>query len=511
MLNKAKYLAAAGAFEYALQFALPVLLTRTLVESDFASYRFLWLVYGTVAGIVLLGLPQSLFYFLPRRDSAGRATLLLQTIALCGLLGAAASLVIVVAAAAPWSAGAFALLPHDRLAFVLFLSVLCATAVYDTVASAMKDIETQARINIAASLTRVVAVLVGVWIGTIEAIVWALVVFAFVRFALQALFVSRRVPLRKARVTRASVREQVGYALPFGLATGCWQLRGQAEQWIGAAMLAARDYASLSVAASMLPVVMLVRNAITQSTAAELNRLESEGKRIEMLAINGAGNAMAAALLFPLLAVLFAVAAPLVAVVYTPTYANAALVLQLLIVGAIGSSFIETSSMAKAMNLGRQLLRFDAAMLVVAVALSVAGGMLFGLPGIVAGSVLGRYLSTVFCAALVARELRVPLARFQPWALLAKTLAASALAALLGLVVVHHVTVEETALLRLAGGAASVAAGYLMLAFAIGLPLSPHARSRAAATAGRATARPAAPSEPRLPARDGATTIPRPF
>ena len=473
MLSKAKYLAAASAFEYTLQFALPILLTRTLVEADFATYRFLWLVAGTVSSVLLLGLPQSLFYFLPRRDGPERATVLLQTIAACTLFGALAAALTLAAARIPWTVGAFTLLPRDTLAFVLFLTIFCGTAAYDNMAAAMGEIEVQARISVAASTTRVVAVLVGVWIGTIEAVIWALVVFAFTRFAMQALYVARRVPVRQASVGVASLREQIGYSLPFGLATGAWQLRGQAEQWVGAAMLTAREYASLSIAGSIMPVVLLVRRAITNSIFADLNRLESEGKHVEMLAVNGEANLMAAALLFPLLALLFAVAQPLVVLVYTPTYADAALVAQLLIIGSVGSNFIETSSMAKALNLGRQLLMFDAAMLVVSVALSIAGGWLFGLTGIVIGSIVGRYMSTIFCAWIVVRALRIPLARFQPWGQLTKALAASAMAAGLGWLAVRYAGVRVGPWLQIAAGAATVAISYVLLALAMKLPLRP--------------------------------------
>jgi O-antigen/teichoic acid export membrane protein len=473
MLSKAKYLAAASAFEYALQFALPILLTRTLAADEFATYRFLWLVASTVTGVLLLGLPQSLFYFLPRRDAAGRVTVLWQTIALCTLLGAAAALLSLLAARMPWSADAFALLPRNHLAFLLFLTLFCGTAAYDTMAAAMSEIAVQARISAAASTTRVIAVLAGVWIGTIEAIVWALVVYVVMRFALQTLFVVRRLPVAQTHIGWASVREQVAYSLPFGLATGFWQLRGQAEQWVGATMLAAREYASLSIAASIVPVVLLVRRAITNAIFADLNRLESEGKHVEMVVVNGQANVMAAAWLFPLLAMLFAVAQPLVVLVYTGTYADAAFVTQLLIIGSIGSNFIETSSMAKALNLGRQLLMFDAAMLVVSVALSIAGGWLFGLQGIVIGSIVGRYMSTIFCAWIVMRRLRIPLARFQPWERLVKALAASVIAAALGLWVVNHAALSVGPVAQIAAGVTAAGLAYVLLALAMKLPLRP--------------------------------------
>jgi O-antigen/teichoic acid export membrane protein len=55
----------------ALSFALPLVLTRLLPQSEFGTYKQVWLVVTTAYFMLPLGLAQSLYYFIPRKD--GRA------------------------------------------------------------------------------------------------------------------------------------------------------------------------------------------------------------------------------------------------------------------------------------------------------------------------------------------------------------------------------------------------------------------------------------------------------
>src|SRR5258706_885405 len=61
---------AANAFDYALQFLLPVVLVRCLDTAAFGQYRLLWLAVGTVMAVVTMAMPGSLYYFLPRSEGA---------------------------------------------------------------------------------------------------------------------------------------------------------------------------------------------------------------------------------------------------------------------------------------------------------------------------------------------------------------------------------------------------------------------------------------------------------
>ena len=56
-----------------LSFALPLILTRLLPQTEFGTYKQVWLVVTTAYFMLQLGLAQSLYYFLPRKDGQQRA------------------------------------------------------------------------------------------------------------------------------------------------------------------------------------------------------------------------------------------------------------------------------------------------------------------------------------------------------------------------------------------------------------------------------------------------------
>src|SRR4051794_4224858 len=66
--GRALSLGVANAFDYAMQFLLPVVLVRYLDAAAFGEYRLLWVAVGTILPLATLAMPGSLYYFLPRSD-----------------------------------------------------------------------------------------------------------------------------------------------------------------------------------------------------------------------------------------------------------------------------------------------------------------------------------------------------------------------------------------------------------------------------------------------------------
>src|SRR5258707_7547465 len=66
LARRALSLRVANAFDYALQFLLPVVLVRCLEPEDFGQYRMLWLAVGTAMAVMTQAMGRSLFYYLPR-------------------------------------------------------------------------------------------------------------------------------------------------------------------------------------------------------------------------------------------------------------------------------------------------------------------------------------------------------------------------------------------------------------------------------------------------------------
>ena len=479
MLSQAKYLTAAGMLEYALQLVLPMYLVRALTSEDFASYRFLGLLVSTASAALLFGMPNSLTYFLPRLDARDKGAYVTQTIAFSLLAGCGAAALVALGVSWTSAGGPLALLPTSHLAVYALLAVYFASLPLDGLPLAQGHIRTQAWINAAGSVVRVGAVATGAWIGTIEAVCWAMVVFALTRCSLLALYLVRELPLGRPELRLSRLRNQLGYALPFGLSGAFYLMRGQAEQWIAAGMLSPAEYAAVSIAAVVSPFVLMLRGSISRSIVPALNRLAHDGRHDEMIALNARANIATTAILIPLLSFVFVFADVLVTTVYTARYAAAADVMRVICIGLLAYC-VEFASMNACFRIGRRIAIFDGSLLVVTVSISVALTHWVGLQGAVAGSAFGLYLGCAFSAYLAKTQLKRPVSALQPWGPVARYLLAGVVTAALSGGLLRVLRHDQPEWVAVALAVAAFALSYLVLTRLLGVTLLP-ARSVPAA------------------------------
>src|SRR5438270_8823414 len=74
-----------------LGFALPLILTRLLPQAEFGTYKQVWLIVTTGYFMLQLGLAQSLYYFIPRKDGREQQWLTQSFVTLIGLARCARS------------------------------------------------------------------------------------------------------------------------------------------------------------------------------------------------------------------------------------------------------------------------------------------------------------------------------------------------------------------------------------------------------------------------------------
>ncbi len=225
------------------------------------------------------------------------------------------------------------------------------------------------------------------------------------------------------------LRTQLAYALPFGLGSALFLLRGQADQWVAASLFSAAAFAAFSIGAVIMPLVALVRTSIANAISARLSSLESQRDRAAMLRLNQRANLAAALVLLPGLALTAVLAGHIVTLVYTPAFLAAADVMRINCLALVGVA-VEVSTLTMVLNQGRFLLAADAVLLPAGVAAAALGATLWGLPGAACGNILTLAAGNAFSFWRVARATGVPLARLQRWPVLLRMLVAAATAAL---------------------------------------------------------------------------------
>jgi O-antigen/teichoic acid export membrane protein len=425
-------LAAASALEFGLQFAIPVILVRTLSETVFAQYRLLWLMASTMLALMPLFMPQALFYFLPRADTPlQRARVIGNTLAYLLTMALLLGLVL-----NPWNP---LLQPvvHDLLAQSYgaatgFLMLWLVLAMFDTLPVAESRASWQANCTIGLALLRTALLALAAWY--MQSLLWvvlALVVQALSKLGLLLWYILRRAASSdnspRLGFDAGLLRQQLRYALPFAIGNGLYSMRSQADQWVVATLLSPKLYGSFSIATSLQPIATLLRLPVYNAMMPRLNAACAKQDYEQVRHLITKSNAATAMMLIPVAGMFFVCAPQLIELVYTTRHLAAIDVMRVYLLGMIVNAFA-VGHVLPALDLGKFATRNNGVCLLLSVLFSWLGVKYFGLAGAACGSVATLAMSELWSAHVVARKLSISVAQLLSWRTLWPTLLATSLA-----------------------------------------------------------------------------------
>jgi O-antigen/teichoic acid export membrane protein len=418
--------------DFAVQLLTPIVLVRVLDEADFGSYRLLWLAAATLLAIVPLGMPTSLLYFLPRHDLRGQAVFVRQT--LLYMAGAAALSAL---ALGPWNP----LLPESLrtmagadFAAPLFCALWAFSSVLDVLPNAERRIEFQAGLIFALALLRAAAVIAAALLGGIDAVIGILALVAAAKALLLLVIASARYGRRLWLGGMFRWPEQASYALPVGANSAVNLLGQRADHWLVVVLFGAAQYGVYSIGAAALAVGGVMRAAVSSVIVPEMSRAEAEGDLAKVLRLNNRSNVACVLFVVPVLVFVFAAAGPLVRLIYTDVYADAIPVVRLSVVAFL-IPIVEMSTVMLVLRQGPFFLRLNTVALLVGLAASYGGSLVWGMPGAALGLVAANLYGTCVSYARAARLLALPVSALQQWRTIGRIAAAAIVAG-----VAAHVT-----------------------------------------------------------------------
>jgi len=471
--QRALSLGVAKAFDFAIQFLLPVVLVRFLDAEAFGQYRLLWLAMGTVMAIATLDMPASLYYFLPRSGAPDRRLYINQTLVFLAATGLVAAW-----ALSPWNPWLpekmRPLVEHDGIvpAFALLWVV---SVLLDLLPTIEERVAWQAKATVGLAALRAGALSLAA-ILTRELGPVLLVLLAFVAFKVGVLlaYVARHHGLRGPLLRRSVFADQLKYALPLGAAGALYGLRMQADQWVAAALFPLALFAAFSIAAVLGPLMNLFRLSVSCAFLPSMSRLQASGEVGAMLELNSRANILVGTVVCPLLAFAFVFADDLVTLVYTAAYVAAAPVMRVYIIG-LAALVLETASITMLLRQGPFVMCLNLFALLIAIAIDWWAALRFGLPGAAAGSVTVIYLDRLVTLWRIGKLARLPLRRLQEWRSLGERLLFAVVAAALARALVARYFEASAPIVHLAVGATVVGAGYAAMAGLLGTGARPFA------------------------------------
>ena len=465
--NAALSLGAANAIDYALQFLLPAILTRFLDVSEFGGYRLFWLVTTTAITLTTWGMPQSLYFFIPRTEQARKRLYIYQAMLFLSVCGSIAALAILPGSPLlPKNAQVLAELGGLPSAFVVLWGL---STLLDLLPTADGRPQWQAKTIVGLSITR--ALLLGgtaMLSGSLVAVVWALMVFVMLKLSLLLFYMARYHGLRGPYVERTAFRVQTRYAIPFGISGMLTSMRSQAEQWVAAALFSIGQFADFSVASVLSPLVTLFRHSMTQAFLTRMSELHAGGDATAMLDLNNRANVALALVLFPLLTFAFAFSDSLISLIYTATYIRGGDVMRVYVVGMIAMS-VEVNHVMMLLQEGRFTTRINLITLCISVATSFACAKLFGVAGAAVGSVLAVYIERLSSLRRIGARLSLPLSALQNWSALGRILLSAVMATTVAWSMVAVVPANLPLVVRMGLTGGILTGAYLLMLWMLGM------------------------------------------
>ncbi|HVD78585.1 MAG TPA: oligosaccharide flippase family protein [Vicinamibacteria bacterium] len=438
-------------------FLAPLILVRLFDQTEFGTYKQVFLVYVTLYVLSQLGLAESLFYFIPRATGGPGGYVANSMLALAGTGLASLGLLWATAPALARWLGNPELARYLPLLGVFLALMLPSTALEIVMISRRRYIDGAVAYGVSDVLRALAFVVPAlVWHGLRGLLIGA-AVFAAARLGASLIYLRRELgPSFRPQAARAW--EQLAYALPFALTVLVDTVQLNYHQYAVAHRFDAATFAIYAVGCFQIPLLDLVASPMSNVMMVRMAERLRDGQPDEALAVCNRTTRTLALVFFPVLALLLVAARDLIVLLFTDRYL-ASVPIFMICSFTLLSNVLQTDAMLRVYAATRFMLAVGLMKLLMIATLIGAFMAAFGLPGAALVWVIAMLAMKGVVLARMKRSLRVGLGRLVPWrdlAIIASAATAATLPAVVVKAAVEGPVLARLALTVLAGGVAYV-------------------------------------------------------
>lgn len=477
-MAKAGPLVVARFISAALTVSIPLVLARAFDLREYGTYKWLFMVAQLLYFALSFGVPQSLYYFLPR---AGVRRPYIGHVLLCtGGMG-------LLAGAAVWGLGDVLArafnnpdLAHHAPALAVYTAALLGSSGLEVSLTSRGQTRTAAAVYLVSDVSRAaLMVLPALWGAGLRETLWAVAVWAVCRLLCAWVLSLRDEPGPLFEPTL--LREQLAYAAPFGAAMLLAIPQQYAHQLVVSWKVTPELFALYAVGCFQLPLVDLLYTPTSEVLMVRLGELDREGRSREGVAAFREAVGKLSYAFVPLAAFLFTAAPEFVAALFGARFLPAVPLFRIGVLSIL-LSILPSDGVLRARGATRAIFISYLVKAVVTVPLVWVGVARYGLLGGIASWALAELVgrATLFVRlprALGEGGVPVRLAELLPWGALGRA-SGAALAAAAGVMLLSAVLPHAWdglpegfvwRALPLAVVAAFFGAGYLMVLRLVGV------------------------------------------
>ena len=441
---------------------IPLTLARVFDQTEYGTYKQLFLVFATLYSVALVGLSDSLYYFIPRDPQKGgryvanaMAGLAVVGVACLAALHGARHVV------AGWMKNP-ALADHLTAIGAVLLFTLAAT-VLEIVLIARKRYTWASSAYVVSDLARAAFFVLPVvfWRG-LDAVLLGAVVFSALRLVV-AVQVLRRELGAELRLDPGLLRGQLAYALPFALYVLVEIVQSTYHQYAVSWSFDAATFALYSVGCFQVPFVDFLATPASSVMMVRMSDELRQGRPAQALGIWLDITRKLALVFFPMVALLMITSREVMTVLFTDRYAASAPIFAVWVL-SIALSVVQTDGVLRVQAQVPFLVFANVVRLALIVALMSPLLRAFGLIGPVLVTLIGLCVAKALHLLRMKQQMKLPVRDVLPWSALAGTAVVSVLSAVPALALRASVTWHPLPLL--VAMSAAYALTYLVLVLA---------------------------------------------
>lgn len=318
--HQAGLITTAEFFRFGVKTLIGVVLARVLLPKDLGSYRQLFLLYNTFSALLLLGIPHSVLYFLPKlTDEQQRKAYVGKVLNLSGMLGLLFSVVLIVTRGFVADKFHNPQLSSLILIYAGYPVFMFITQIFSMVMIAQHKAGQAARFTIFSVVTDAILI-----IGSAIVFHQLVPIVCGVMLAAAAQWLYARVHLGSylgaGLWNKEFLHSQLKYSLPLGLSSLIGMLSMQLDKLVISGFFTPEQFAVFSVGAMELPFITIFTNSVNAVLLPGISGQENTGKMAEIYRGAVRKNAL---IILPMTMLFFLFAEPIITYLYSARYLSA--------------------------------------------------------------------------------------------------------------------------------------------------------------------------------------------
>lgn len=392
---------------FGFSFLLPLLIVRLLSQEQVGIYRQAFLVVVNANVILTLGFGMSAYYFLAR-ETTRRPSVIFNTLLFNFVMGGIACLTLFfypqLIGNIFHSAEITRLAP--KIGVVIWLWIF--SSFLETVAVANREPRAATAFIILAQLTKTALMISAVMIyTTVESFIYAAMIQASIQTVVLLIYLNSRFPTFWTAFDARFFREQLFYALPFGLAGLLWTLQTDIHNYFVGNQFNAAEFAIYAIGCFELPLIAMLAESVTSVLIPRMSELQSRDDKPEIIRLTARIMEKLAFFYFPIYVFLIITAQTFITTLFTHNYL-ASVPIFMINITILPLYILVTDPIVRAYReLGRLLLTLRVFIIVALVAALYFGIQNFDLRGMIAIVVVASVFDRLVSTWLVIRKLNV--------------------------------------------------------------------------------------------------------